>query len=157
MMTIPHATSLLAALSVLAAGCGRVDHTKVEDSIRTELKSKNVGLKSVSCPDRPVKAGDTFDCTGIDEAEQHLVFTVTQSEGGNVDWKLDGMIIDQATIGDSIEHQVGKSADVKCPGKAVILKPNQSFTCPVDIEGKTHQVLITLTDKQGNVSWKITS
>lgn len=152
--------ALVAAASLFAVGCGtKIDHAKVEDSIKKGLKDKNVTLKSVSCPEgRAAKTGDSFDCTGIDEGGQHLVFTVTQNDDhGNIAWKLDGMIIDQAKIGDSIEHKVGKAADVKCPGKTVILKPGQSFTCPVDVEGKTHSVLITLTDKDGNVSWKITS
>jgi hypothetical protein len=151
------APALVATASFLAAGCN-IDHSKVEDSIRQGLKEKGVNLKSVDCPaDRRIKKGDTFDCTGVDEGGQHLVFTVTQGDGGNVNWKLDGMIINQAKLGDSIEHKVGKAADVKCPEKTVILKPGQSFTCDVDVDGKTHKVLITLQDKEGNVAWKITS
>jgi hypothetical protein len=159
MRTLLHrsAAVLVPVASFLAAGC-TVDHAKLEDSIRTELKEKGVNLKSVDCPSgRSIKSGDTFDCTGVEGSGQHLLFIVTQGEERSLSWKLDGMIINQAKVGDSVEHQVGKGADVKCPEKTMILKPGQSFTCDVDFDGKTRKALITLQDKNGTFTVKLTS
>jgi hypothetical protein len=151
--------SLAGAIMVLAVAilaCGKVQHGKVEQSIKDKLAAKKVDLKSVTCPDRPIKQGDKFDCTGEDTDGQPLVFHVEQTDAkGSVDWKLDGMIIDMAAVGDSIEKTVGASADVQCPNKSVILKVGQSFTCDVQVGAEKHKVDLTLTNDTGTVSWKI--
>lgn len=151
--------SLGGAIMVLAAAilaCGKVEHTKVEQSIKDKLATKKVDLKSLTCPDRPLKKGDKFDCNAEDVDGQPLVFHVEQMDAkGSVDWKLDGMIIDMASVGDNIEKTVGAAADVQCPNKSVILKVGQSFTCDAQIGAQKHKVVLTLTDDQGTVSWKL--
>src|SRR5437660_1107330 len=113
--------SLAGAVMVLAVtilACGKVSHTKVEQSIKDKLAAKGVGITSVTCPDRPIKKGDTFDCDGVDSDGQKLSFHVEQTDAqGSVDWKLDGMIINMQSVGDSIEKTVGTAADVQCPNK----------------------------------------
>jgi hypothetical protein len=157
-------TELLAGLAVVAVAIAlpsckptKLDHKKMEDMINSELTAKGVALKSVSCPDdRKIKSGDTFDCTGIDSDDEHLVFTVDQQDDiGTIKWKLDGMIINKEKIGDSIEKKVGATADVQCPSKTVIVKVGGTFNCDVMIDAKKHHVLLTLTNAAGDVTWKI--
>ena len=156
---ITRALSLVGLGLGLAACCGagKLDHTKVEKDITTELAKKEVVMKSVDCPaGRALHKGDTFDCNGVDEDGEKLVFHAEQTDAsGSFHWKMDGMIINKRKVGDSIEAKLHKSADVTCPEKAVILKPGQSFVCDVAIEGKSHKVQITLTDSTGAVSWKL--
>jgi hypothetical protein len=66
---------------------------------------------------------------------------------------MEGLIIDQAKLGDSIEAKVGKTADVQCPSKTLIVKIGETFTCPVMINGEKHSVQITLTNDKGDVTW----
>ena len=55
--------SLCGAVMVLALAiraCGKVQHAKVEQSIKDKLATKGMALTSLTCPDRPIKKGDTF-------------------------------------------------------------------------------------------------
>ncbi len=145
---------MVLAFAVLA--CGKVSHAKVEQSIKDKLASKGVALTSLTCPDRPLKKGDKFDCDGVDSDGQKLTFHVEQTDDkGTIDWKLDGMIINKAAIGDSIEKSVGTAADVRCPNTSVILKVGESFTCDVQVGAQKHKVELTLTNDKGDVGWKI--
>ncbi len=150
------ATLSLLLLPALLSGCGKLDDKKIEASVQAELAAKNVKLKSFDCPEgRPLKADDTFDCAGIDQDGKALVFHVKQMDNaGNITWKMEGLIIDQTKLGDSIEAKVGQSADVQCPAKTLIMKVGESFSCPVMIGGQRHMVQITLTNEKGDVTWK---
>jgi hypothetical protein len=141
-------------LAILA--CGKVQHGKVEQSIKDKLATKGMALTSLTCPDRPIKKGDTFDCDGVDSDGQKLTFHVEQTDDtGSVDWKLDGMIINKQKIGDSIEKSVGAAADVRCPEKTVVMKVGESFTCDLHIGAQMKHVELTLTNDKGDVSWVI--
>jgi Domain of unknown function (DUF4333) len=151
-------TVLVLFLAVLSVACMRkLDNKKIEQNIQDELTTKGVAMKSLSCPSgRALNSGDTFDCTGVDADGETLVFHVTQTDGkGTIKWEMDGMILNLAKIGDSIEAKVGKNADVQCPEKSVIVKVGHSFQCNVDISGKMHKVLLTLADTTGRVTWKL--
>ncbi len=148
----------LVIAAVVASGCGlfKLDHGKIEKSIQAEVKAKGVDLTSVTCPSRPIKKGDTFDCDGVDTDGQKLVFHVDQTDDkGSISWKLDGMIINQRKVGDDIEKKVGATADVQCPEKAVILKVGESFTCDVVMADGKHKVTLTLSDSTGTVAWRV--
>jgi hypothetical protein len=151
--------SLAGAIMVLGftiLACGKIQHAKVEQSIRDKLATKGLALTTLTCPDRPIKKGDTFDCNGTDSDGQALTFHVEQTdEKGAVDWKLDGMIINKAKIGDSIEKTVGAAADVRCPEKTVVMKVGESFTCDVHVGSQVKKVDLTLTNDKGDVTWKI--
>jgi hypothetical protein len=153
------AASLCGAVMVLALtilACGKIQHAKVEQSIKDKLATKGMALTSLTCPDRPIKQGDKFDCDGTDSDGQKLTFHVEQTDAqGSVDWKLDGMIINKQKIGDSIEKSVGAAADVRCPEKTVVMKVGESFTCDLHIGAQMKKVQLTLTNDQGDVSWKI--
>ena len=149
------AIGLCTLLPALSSGCGKLDDKKIEASVQAELASKGVKLKIFDCPEgRPLKKGDTFECSGVDQDGRALTFHVEQmDDSGNISWKMEGLIIDQAKLGDSIEAKVGKTADVQCPSKTLIVKIGETFTCPVMINGEKHSVRITLTNDKGDVTW----
>lgn len=147
----------VACLALSACGLMKIDHKKVEQSIKSETSAKGLELTSIDCPTNvKLKAGEAFACNGVDVDGQKLSFRVDQVDGnGSIKWKLDGMIINKQKVGDSIEKAVGAAADVTCPAKTVVLNVGDSFTCDVTVAGTAHKVVITLTDTEGNVSWKI--
>lgn len=151
------AACLLLAVFAVACFAKKLDNKKIEQNIQNELSTKGVAMKSISCPaGQAVTAGVTFDCTGVDSDGETLVFHVKETDGsGSFKWEMDGMILNLAKIGDSIEAKVGKNADVQCPEKSVIVKVGHSFQCNVDITGKSHKVLLTLADTTGRVTWKL--
>lgn len=152
-------TAAILAVALLATGC-KVDKAKVEKSITDECASKGIKLKSVACPaDVKAKKGDKFDCKGETEDGDNVVFHVTQTDGaGSIEWTLDGQILHQAKIGDSLEaaidEKVHVKADVKCPDKSIILLPGKSFVCDATVDGQTKKVDITLSE-DGGYSWKV--
>src|SRR5271167_2966945 len=100
--------SLALSASFALVGCckgAHLDDTKIEGLIQTELQGKGVTMKSVDCPpDRPLKKGDSFTCSGVDSEGEALVFRVEQlDDAGTISWKMDGMIINQKKVGDGIE------------------------------------------------------
>jgi hypothetical protein len=151
--------TVLALLFFAAAGCSKLDSKVLENAIVTALKAKGVGLKSITCPpDRPLKQGDEFTCSGVDGDDQALTFHVSQTDSvGSTHWEVDGVIVDQQKKGDSIESKIGESADVRCPPKVVVMKVGAAFSCPVQVEGAMHVVEITIDNDKTDVHWKILS
>jgi hypothetical protein len=154
---------VLAAVTLTALiGCStQIDHTKVEGSIRDELKAKGVTMASLSCPATIVaKAGGTFACTGADDQGTNATFTVTMKDDqGSISWVFDGTIVGMKEAGDSLEaaltQNVGKKVDVKCPDKAILAKKDCAFTCDATVDGESHKLAVKCTDDKGNVTGKV--
>jgi len=148
---------LLACAALCACNLLKIDHRKVEQSIRSEASAKGLDLTSLECPKNvKMKAGDSFACNGVDSDGQKLSFHVDQVDGaGSIKWHLDGIIIDKKKVGDGIEKAVGASTDVTCPAKVVVLNVGDTFTCDAKVGGQMHKVDITLKDTEGNVAWQM--
>lgn len=149
----------LLVLSVVACAT-RIDHSKVEQSIKDELKTKGVTMASVTCPDKiTAKAGGTFDCTGTDDQGTNAKFTVTMKDDqGSIEWKLDGKIIDMKKLGDGMESKIaaaGKPIDVKCPEKSMIAKKGCQFACDATDGHDTVKIHFTCSDDEGNLDYKM--
>ncbi len=146
---------LLVLLFVTACKFG-LNTKKLEGLITSSCKAKGLELTSVQCPKRSEKKGDTFDCTGTTADGQALVFHVTQTDSkGNVDWKLDGAIVDAKKVGDSIKGKIGAQADVKCPSKVTVLTKGKVLNCAATINNKDHMVQVTANEDASDVNWKI--
>ena len=148
----------VAALTVI--GCqSQIDHTKLESSIRDELKTKGVTMFALTCPDKlATKAGTTFKCTGTDDQGTAVSFDVTmKDEQGRVSWTLDGKLIDMQKLGDDMEARMStdKKVDVKCPTKTMIAKKGCAFSCDATVDGKATKIAFTCTDDQGNLDFKM--
>jgi hypothetical protein len=154
---------VFAALTTTASiGCStQLDHTKLEGSIRDELKSKGVTMTSLTCPANVVaKSGGTLTCTGTDDQGTNATFTVTMKDDqGSINWVFDGTVVGMKEAGDSLEaaltQKLGKKVDVKCPDKAILAKQDCAFTCDTTVEGESHKLAVKCTDDKGNVTGTI--
>lgn len=106
----------------------------------------------MSCPSgRAAKAGDTFQCTATDDANTALTLNVTQQDDkGTVEWKLDGQILDTATV---VADAKGKlpGAEITCARKAVVVKTTDSYECAIK---NAAQKKLTIKVDNGNVAWE---
>ncbi len=153
---------VVAAVTLTALiGCStQIDHTKVEGSIRDELKAK--GSRWPRSPPATIvaKASSTFACTGADDQGTSATFTVTMKDDqGSINWVFDGTIVGMKEAGDSLEaaltQNIGKKVDVKCPDKSLLAKANCAFTCDATVDGEAHKLAVKCTDDKGNVTGKI--
>lgn len=141
--------------SLVLVGC-QLDTKGLEKSIKDTAKEKGLKLTDVKCPKRPMKKGDTFDCTAQTPDDDEITFHVTQDDSaGGVSFKLQGTILDTEKVGDGIEEKVGAGADVSCPGKVTVLTEGKKIKCKVTIKKEEHTLEIKVKDDEGNVSWKI--
>jgi len=143
--------TFLATLVLLAACKNNIDPDKVAASITKGLADKGITAK-VSCPSgRAAKAGDTFQCTGTDDANTALAIAVTQKDDkGTVEWKLDGQILDTSVV---VADAKGKlpGAEITCARKAVVVKTSDSYECA--IKNAAQKKLVIKIDN-GNVGWE---
>lgn len=70
----------------------QIDHTKIEESIRTTFKEqvKDTNLKTVTCPSGiEAKAQGTFECKAVEENGANATITVTMTDdAGSITWKV---------------------------------------------------------------------
>ncbi len=162
---------VLVGILVLTGGLAACSKTLNIDSLQKVISdgvTTQTGLKvtSTSCPPdtRPMKAGDTFECTAIPDGGGKLTIAVTQKDDqGNIDWKVtksDGLLsLDslQSSIKSGLLEQAKIDATVSCgSGKWRVSKPDDVFDCQAtDGAGKVTTVAVTVKDTDGNVHWKL--
>ena len=156
--------ALTAAASMLAACQSSLDMTKAEALIKTGLAEQlQMPIASVSCPDeRALKSGDVFDCTATAETGGDLTVKVTQADDtGNIKWELTNgdevllLSVLEENIGAGLAEQVDVDATVDCGGKMRVSVPGQTFECTAAVGTVVRTVVVTIDDKQGNVSWAL--
>ena len=156
---------LVLAGPVLLAGCTQnlnVDSLapSIIDGIAQQTQIK---VASVDCPKepRPVKSGDTFECTGNIEGGGTVAVAVTQTDDtGNVTWKLGKItgLLDLSKVEGSIVSELKKQAEVdatvSCGGKWKSAKRGDAFECEAKApDGTPIPIVVTVTDDDGNISW----
>lgn len=157
--------ALVLACSAIAVGCTQnlnVDSLapSIIDGIAQQTQIK---VASVDCPKepRPVKAGDTFECTGHIDGGGTVAVAVTQSDDtGNVSWKLGKItgLLDLSKVEGSIVSELKKQAEVdatvSCGGKWKSARKNDTFDCEAKApDGTPIPIVVTVTDDDGNISW----
>lgn len=153
------------ACPVLLAGCTQnlnVDSLapSIIDGIAQQTQIK---VASVDCPKepRPVKSGDTFECTGNIEGGGTVAVAVTQTDDtGNVTWKLGKItgLLDLSKVEASIVSELKKQAEVdatvSCGGKWKSATRGDAFECEAKApDGTPIPIVVTVTDDDGNISW----
>ena len=157
--------AMLAASLALVAGCTRtINMGAVREAVKDGLaKQLGVNVASVSCPDsREAKAGDVFECTATTGGGGKFTISVRQGDDkGNVNWevaKSEG-ILDlrklETAIQSGLKQQTGLDATVDCGGRYRDTEVGQSFDCKARAGNETGTVAVTMTDREGNVNWKL--
>jgi hypothetical protein len=84
--------AVAAAGAFSACGTERLNTDKLETEIKTGIERQtNVKIKSIACPKREVKTGDTFTCKATATNGDTANVKVTQQDDkGNVRWRLGG-------------------------------------------------------------------
>jgi len=157
---------ILAATILAAAGCTRsldmaaLDRS-ISDGINTQLQ---LPIATVTCPtaDRPMKAGDKFECTATPKEGGRLTVTVTQKdEAGNVSWevsKTEGLLdLDkvEVSVRDGLKTQAKIDATVACEGRWKAVKVGEVFQCQATSGEHKATVEVTTADQNGNITWKV--
>lgn len=130
-------------LLLLGAGC-TLNHKQVEDSIKKDMTSKGITLKTIECPSgRSKKAGESFDCNATDDDGHDATFHVVVGQG-KYEWTTDSMSVEEDVVGHELEKGMNTAgtAIVTCPAKKALMKQGQSFQCSV-ANTKAKSVLIT--------------
>ena len=89
----PAASAAMAvALFVACNSSLTLDNDKLQQVIANGLQEQAQVTATVSCPDdRPIKAGDVFQCQALTEDGTTLTIQVTQTDdSGNVNWQVVG-------------------------------------------------------------------
>lgn len=83
---------MAAALFVACNSSLTLDNDKLQQVIANGLQEQAQVTATVSCPDdRPIKAGDVFQCQALTEDGTTLTIQVTQTDdSGNVNWQVVG-------------------------------------------------------------------
>jgi hypothetical protein len=153
-------------VAVLAlAGCSRnLDMEAVKKSIGDGLASQ-LGLKvaSLECPpNRPVKAGDAFECVASPEGGGRLTVKVSQKDdASNVAWevvKTEGLL-DLAKVETAIRTGLKEQANVEatatCGGRWKAAKAGDTFECQArTAAGQDVPIVVSVADDNGAISWK---
>lgn len=84
--------AMAAALFVACNSSLTLDNDKLQQVIANGLQEQAQVTATVSCPDdRPIKAGDVFQCQALTEDGTTLTIQVTQTDdSGNVNWQVVG-------------------------------------------------------------------
>jgi hypothetical protein len=156
--------ALTAAVSVLAACEGGLDMAGAEAAIQTGLAEQlEMPIAFVSCPEeRELKSGDVFECTATAETGGDLTIQVTQvDDAGNIEWELTNgdevllLSLLEESIVAGLADQLDVEATVDCGGKMRVSVPGQTFECMATAGTSSSAVVVTINDKEGNVSWAL--
>ncbi len=137
----------------------------IDRSIRENLLAQlELPVASVECPQesRIAKAGDTFLCTVTPLVGGRLTVTVTQRDDqGNVTWevtKTEGLLDLRklaTSVSEGLKAQIGLEAAVDCAGRWRASTPGDTFDCQATTgDGQSIVIGVTISDTEGNVSWR---
>lgn len=151
----------MALLMIVACSAEKtVDTASIEAQIAKDASaSRGVEVK-VTCPGK-VKAekGGEFTCRATDGEGNSLSIRATQTDdSGHITWDLVALNIPKVEqeLTNSVSEEVGTPVEVDCPAILVDSRPGEQIECAVtDQQGGTGNVVVTVVDDQGNISWEL--
>ncbi len=155
-----------AGAAALAASCSApsLDMDAVKKAIADGVAAQlSLPVETVACPPpRPVKAGDVFECVATPKGGGRLTVTVTQDDAkSNVSWKVtktEGLLDLQkveASIVTGLREQAQVEATASCGGRWKPARAGDTFECEAKTAaGQTAAIVVSVTDGEGNISWK---
>ena len=165
---LPRMKTTLAVVMVvvpllMTVGCKKaVDGKKVEAAIKSQSAEKNLELTQVTCPPTaPDTAGESFDCTAVDDlgTQSKVTVQVTDPAKVTVAWKAELPFEKMDVIGDqletALEARVHQKVDVTCPKKNIFIKQGVKFTCDASAGKDTKKIQMTFRDGTGAVDFLV--
>ncbi len=158
-------TRILPAALIAAAGCTTTLNMEEANKAINEGLTKQLGLAmaSVTCPidSRPMKAGDTFECTGTPKDGGRITVKVTQKDDqGNISWEvmksegLFDMKLVEGAVQNGLKDKTGSDATVSCGARWRAGKAGDTFECEAKAaDGRTGTAVVTVKDADGSISW----
>lgn len=134
------------ALAALLTGC-TIQADKVEESIKDELKKKDISVDKIKCPEgEKLKEGATFECKGTSDKGDDFVVKVKQTDAqGGIRWDLEGRVVDVKEFTDDIKKKSGVS-DVDCGKNNFIAVKGTKMKC----KGGGEEVTFVFTNDEGD-------
>ena len=163
--SFPFSHLLIVAAAILAAaGCTRsLDIAALERSISDGINAQlQLPIATVSCPpgDRPLKAGEKFDCTATPKEGGRLTVTVTLKDS-NVSWdvtRTEGLLDlrkVEGAVKAGFKAQTNVDATVTCEGRWKAVKVGEVFQCQATSGDHKATIEVMTNDLEGNISWKV--
>jgi hypothetical protein len=138
---------------------------KLVEAITTGITDQTgLGVESVDCPDRPISAGDVFNCTAYGMSDSTMTVQVEQKDNlGNINWEIVGStrILDldvmEQQIVEQLTEQTGVSGVVECGSdRYKVAGAGDEFECTGrDNNGNEGIIKVTVQDDSGNYRWEI--
>ena len=157
---------LAVAVSSLGVfGC-TLNRSKLENTIKDEVKGKGWPVKDVTCPDgKKQKPNEKFDCTINFEDKQTLAVHVEVLDfNGTVNWETDTdfMVYEMDEVVDDMQDKIGEKigseVKVKCKKyeKVAVLKKGDKFECTGKAGDKKLLIKAKVKDSKGDYEydWK---
>ncbi|MEO7092046.1 MAG: DUF4333 domain-containing protein [Polyangiales bacterium] len=156
----------VAVTSSLALVACSLNKTKLENSIKDDVKDKGWPVKGVTCPDgKKQKPNEKFDCTIDFDDEQKLTVHVEVIDfNGTVNWAQDKdyKVYEMDEVVSDMEDKIGAKVDgdvkVKCKKyeKVAVLKKGDKFDCTAKAGDTKIAIKAKVKDGNGNYEydWK---
>jgi len=151
--------TMAACTASISAGKA-VDTASIETQIANDVQaSRGVAVK-VSCPGKvKVEKGGRFTCHATDGKGNSLPVRATQKDDkGHITWNLQALNIPlvMRELTKSVGQKVGTPVEVACPAILVDTHLGKQIECAVtDQHGGARNVVATVEDDQGNISWEL--
>lgn len=122
-----------------------------------EENYKGLTVGEVNCPDREIKEGDVFTCTG-ELNDQTLKFDVTQTDDeGTIEAEPTQAVLDISAAKALVEKSVGEqnqtTVTADCGSEDYVVRDvGSTLECQfADAGGNGGTIVLTVTDVEGNV------
>jgi hypothetical protein len=150
------------AMSGITACTVAADRAEVEKEIRSGLKTTNLELKTLKCPDTLTpKKGESFMCDATDDVDTAGKVKVTWGEGTKFEAAAE-FPVSEKLAGESLAETLSKQGNgavtITCPDKLIFAKIGLTFSCDGTVEAdkdSKYVVDFTMKDDKGNVSGKL--
>lgn len=153
---------LLPACSVSVKPRDTLSASALEGDIGRDLAhTYGIPAPLVHCPSHvPAKKGARARCTTeLDGQSVEITVLVTSPHGGAELRPTSAVVAKgkaESQLGASLGRRGLVGAEVFCAGPALlVVKPGHSFTCSADAAGVQRQLVVTVTDLSGMLSYRV--
>lgn len=165
----PVAAALVASAVVALPGCSVAvkPHTTIsarslEDTIAKDLMANyNIPQPLVRCPASvPARIGARLSCSTELDGQTLVVKVDITGAHGLARLQPGSAVLTKGTaeaqLAASLAAKLGKGVEVFCTGPALlVVSPRHNFNCQADSAGVRRQIVVTVTDLSGMLSYRV--